>query len=161
MAQGLAFFGKIRYNRPKSAAWPTRVIPPSAMLHIEWGRSAVIATKEMLRKRLEEERARLLSELSQLSIGGSGATEDMIGEHAGYGNHLADDATEIFEQERNLALRRNLQNLLAMTEHALHKFDAGTYGRCDECGGSIDPARLEALPWASLCIRCKARQERR
>ena len=47
---------------------------------------------------------------------------------------------------------------LADVEHALHKFEEGTYGFCDSCGQPIDPERLEAIPEASLCIKCKAQQ---
>jgi DnaK suppressor protein len=47
---------------------------------------------------------------------------------------------------------------MAEVEHALHKFDQGTYGLCDICGQPIDPARLEALPQANLCLNCKARR---
>ena len=46
----------------------------------------------------------------------------------------------------------------AGVEHALRKFEEGTYGLCDSCGQPIDPARLEALPQASLCLSCKAKQ---
>ena len=45
-------------------------------------------------------------------------------------------------------------------EHALAKFEKGTYGLCDNCGQFIDPARLEALPQASLCLSCKAREKK-
>ena len=49
---------------------------------------------------------------------------------------------------------------LAEVEHALDKFEKGTYGLCESCGQFIDPARLEALPQASLCLSCKAHEEK-
>jgi DnaK suppressor protein len=52
-----------------------------------------------------------------------------------------------------------LKQQLAEVEHALVKFDEGTYGICDNCGKEIAPERLEALPQAALCIKCKGRQE--
>ena len=47
---------------------------------------------------------------------------------------------------------------MAGIEHALKKFEEGTYGLCDSCGQPIAPERLEALPQASLCLNCKAQQ---
>lgn len=67
-------------------------------------------------------------------------------------------ATETSELERRRALEKRLRDQLAEIEHALHKKDQGTYGLCDFCGRSIEPARLEALPQANLCLGCKARQ---
>jgi len=107
--------------------------------------------EDPLRKRLEEERERLQEQIHQQEILGK--------EHSGYGNHIADDATDVFEQTKNLALRRNLERLLEQVEDALRRLDAGTYGICEECGEEISPARLEALPYATLCIKCQQRRE--
>jgi DnaK suppressor protein len=60
--------------------------------------------------------------------------------------------------EKSLALERNLRDVLTEVKHALAKCEAGTYGICDACGKAIEPARLEALPQASLCLSCKASQ---
>jgi DnaK suppressor protein len=56
-------------------------------------------------------------------------------------------------------LEQTLKQQLAEVEHALAKFDEGTYGICDTCGKDIPPERLQALPQAALCINCKGRQE--
>jgi DnaK suppressor protein len=69
-----------------------------------------------------------------------------------------EEATEALELEKRLALEKRLRQQLADVEHALHKFEEGTYGLCDACGQPIDPARLEALPQATLCLTCKAQQ---
>lgn len=109
--------------------------------------------RELLKERLEEQRARLQGEISQLTIGGQ--------EHPGYGNHMADDATEVFEQAKNLALRQTLERQLEQVKKALERFERGTYGECLDCGEEIDFARLKAIPSASLCIDCMQRRERR
>ncbi|MBA7610741.1 RNA polymerase-binding transcription factor DksA [subsurface metagenome] len=70
-----------------------------------------------------------------------------------------EEATESFELEKRLALEKGIKDRLAEVEHALHKFENGTYGLCDACGQPIDPARLEALPQASLCLSCKTHLE--
>jgi DnaK suppressor protein len=104
------------------------------------------------RKRLEEERESLIAQLDRL-----GVTEQ---DNPGYSTHIADDATEVLENAKNHALRRNLQRLLGQVNDALAKFDRGTYGLCEDCGGKIDRARLEALPYATLCIQCQQQRER-
>jgi len=107
---------------------------------------------ESFRKRLEEERERLMAELERLGV--------MEQENPGYSTHIADDATEVFENAKNQALRQNLQRLLGQVNDALAKFDNGTYGLCEDCGGRIDRARLKALPYATLCLQCQRQRER-
>jgi DnaK suppressor protein len=109
--------------------------------------------REKLKMRLEAERERLLTELSQTNV--------VERDNLGYGNHMADDATEAFEQAKDLALRQNLERLLEQVEGALERFEAGTYGLCEQCGKEIDPARLKALPYATLCLSCQQRRESR
>lgn len=82
-------------------------------------------------------------------------------EQAGYGNHIADDATEVFEQTKRLALRRGLERRLAQVEDAIRKMENGAYGLCEICGTAIDPARLKAIPSAGLCFSCKVHREGR
>jgi DnaK suppressor protein len=109
--------------------------------------------RDLLKKRLEEQKVRLREQISQLTIGGQ--------DHPGYSNHMADDATDVFEQAKNLALRQTLERQLEQVEEALERFEQGTYGYCLDCGKEIDPARLKAIPSASLCIDCMERRERR
>ena len=105
----------------------------------------------LVRRRLAEERERLLKEISQQEILGK--------ENTGYATHMADDASEVYEQAKNLALREHLERMLNQVEAALARLDAGTYGICEDCGEPIDPARLEALPYATLCLECQQRRE--
>ncbi len=107
---------------------------------------------EELKVRLEEQRARLLAEIKQFSINGR--------DNLGYGNHQADDASDAFEQAKELSLLQNAERVLAHVEAALARFDEGMYGICERCGDHIDPARLKALPYATLCMSCQQRTER-
>jgi len=109
----------------------------------------------LLRSRLESERKRLIEELEQLEASVRPAEERREGSPFG---KREEEAAESFELERRLTLEKRIRDQLAEVEHALHKFEDGTYGFCDSCGQPIDPARLEALPQASLCLRCKERQ---
>ncbi len=106
------------------------------------------------RSRLESERRRVLEELEQLKAGVRPAGERREGSPFG---KREEEATETFELEKRLALEKRLRDQLAEVEHALHKFEDGTYGSCDACHQPIDPARLEALPQANLCLSCKAK----
>ena len=109
----------------------------------------------ILRSRLESEQKRLIEQLEQLQASIRPADERREGSPFG---KREEEATESLELEKRLALEKQIRDQLADVEHALHKFEEGTYGLCESCGQSIDPARLEALPQAKLCIRCKALQ---
>jgi len=71
-----------------------------------------------------------------------------------YGSQAA-AASQVFEQQRDLALRDRNQQHLAEVEAALQRLDDGTYGTCVECGQPVASERLEALPGASHCIGCQ------
>jgi DnaK suppressor protein len=57
------------------------------------------------------------------------------------------------------ALQSCLDRQLMQVAGALHKLDLGTYGTGEICGDAINPAGLEALPFGTMCIRCKRRLE--
>ncbi len=105
-----------------------------------------------LKEELEFELVRLGDEIREL-----GAREE---ERPGYGNHMADDATGVFEQTRNLSLCTSLRERLRLVEEALARFDTGTYGTCEDCGGTIEWGRLKTLPYTGLCVECVRRHER-
>jgi RNA polymerase-binding protein DksA len=109
----------------------------------------------ILRSRLEGEKKRLLAELEQIKASATPTDERREGSPFG---KREEEATEALELEKRLALEKRINEQLADIEHALHKFERGTYGLCDNCGQPIDPARLEALPQASSCMQCKAQQ---
>ena len=118
------------------------------------GEEEVTTGFEQLRSHLESEQKRLLEEWQQLKANVRPA--EVRREGSPFGKR-EEEATESFELEKRLALEQQIRDHLAEVEHALHKFEEGTYGLCDSCGQPIDPARLEALPQASLCVNCKAK----
>ncbi len=79
----------------------------------------------------------------------------------GVDNHIGDDSDIVYEQERLLTVREELNNRRLRIEHALRKMDKGTWGICENCGEPIAPERLEALPFVTLCIRCQEQQDKR
>mgnify|MGYP002391176918 FL=1 len=74
----------------------------------------------------------------------------------------ADEAdVDAYEREKTWALIQRLQAKLESVEHAIHAAERGTYGICETCGEQIDPARLEILPEATMCLNCQRQFERR
>ena len=108
-----------------------------------------------LYERLKQEQVSLNAELQRLKAEEKSADEQREGSPFG---KREEGATEAFEWEKRLALEKRLNDAIAAVEHALEKYEAGTYGICDLCSRPIEPGRLEALPQASLCLECKARQ---
>jgi DnaK suppressor protein len=106
---------------------------------------------EKAKQQLLEERDRLVEQLEQL--------ESTKYENIGYSNHIADDATDAFDQAVDMTLKHNAESSLEEVKRALAKLDDGTYGLCETCGARIDRARLEALPHARFCLDCRARHE--
>ncbi len=115
----------------------------------------MVATKfEELRARLEKEKKRLLAELEEFK--GPPQSDEARREGSPFGKR-EEEATETFELEKRLALEKQIKAHLAEIDHALDKMEKGTYGLCDICGRPIDPARLDVLPQANLCLECKAK----
>jgi DnaK suppressor protein len=112
------------------------------------------------RNRLNQERARIQADLDSLDAEIAALGMDQQSEGSGAGNHLADDATDIAEQERDLALIGSLQERMREVERALERLDAGTYGVCQRCDQPIAPERLEARPFATLCVNCQSQVDR-
>lgn len=79
----------------------------------------------------------------------------------GSGDDQADAGAATWEREHELSLANNARGLLEQTEHALERIDASSYGVCESCGQAIGKMRLQAFPRATLCMRCKTKQERR
>ncbi len=109
---------------------------------------------EHLRTRLGEEQKRLHDELDTLES--ANRPSETRREGSPFGKR-EEEATESLELEKRLALEKQVGVHIIEVEHALHKFEEGTYGLCDSCGKPIAPDRLEALPQASLCMECKAK----
>lgn len=110
---------------------------------------------------LLEERRRVQAALQNLHEENSGALSEDAGEETAYDNHLADTATETYDRELDYTLEENSGHVLAEIDAALERIANGTYGQCTNCDGQIPVERLEALPWATLCIGCQRDRERR
>ena len=115
---------------------------------------------------LQETRSQLESDVARYRISardlGGGPDEPGPGdhwEHSGYGDHQADEGTELFEREKAVGMDMALSDRLRQVAHAFSRLEDGQYGTCEACGRPIATARLEAMPEATLCIECKAASE--
>jgi DnaK suppressor protein len=101
---------------------------------------------------LEDRRRELQGELARLT-----APPTDAGVNLSFGKRIGDGTTEAVERLSTTAVARSIAAGLRDVERALAKVDEGTYGACDECGKHIGQERLEAIPWATVCISCAAR----
>jgi RNA polymerase-binding protein DksA len=114
---------------------------------------------ERFRLVLEGERDRLVHAVQAVHHDGSLLEE--TGDLAiGSGDHIADSATETYLRELDEGLEENAEHLLDEIDAALVRIQDGSYGLCTACGRPISKERLEALPYATLCIDDKRALER-
>jgi RNA polymerase-binding transcription factor DksA len=107
------------------------------------------ALREQLRERLVADRDRVRDQLEQLGAGNDLHT---------YDEGFADSGQVTAERGEVEALVGSLLETLRDVDEALARFDAGTFGTCEECGGEITPDRLEAMPAARCCIACASKK---
>jgi DnaK suppressor protein len=119
------------------------------------------ALRAELHERLLAEQKRLKQEIGAMSNGALRADVFQEDEADSVDQHPADDASELFEREKNLTVRQTLEVSLREVNEALRKFEDGTYGTCADCGKPISERRLRALPEATHCIECQSKLERK
>ena len=118
------------------------------------------AELESFRESLIGLRARLQGDLTQMTDEalGTGQSENS-GNLSNVPLHLADAGTDNFDQEFDLSMIENEQETLIQVVEALGRIEAGTFGKCEECGGMVAKPRLQALPYTRLCIDCARAME--
>jgi len=120
------------------------------------------ADMKAYRERLLLLRARLRGDVNQLA-------DAALKKNGGEGNgnlssmpiHMADIGSDNFEQEFTLTLMQSEEETLEAIEAALERIEDGSYGLCEECNVRIPKTRLNAIPYATLCVRCAEQLERR
>jgi DnaK suppressor protein len=114
------------------------------------------ALHAQLREALEFERRELLGQVADIAHDAHRASWH----DGGFDDDPADTGSANLERDRAKSLSAHARSLLTAIDAALARLDAGAYGTCANCGTEIEPARLEALPYATLCMDCKRREER-
>ncbi|MFZ2057497.1 MAG: TraR/DksA C4-type zinc finger protein, partial [Acidimicrobiales bacterium] len=108
------------------------------------------------RSALLRERATYLDQAASLKAEAEALVEEMEPGDIQFDDESGEGGTVTVDRERDLALSAQAMAAVEEIDHALLKMDNGTYGICENCGRSIVKARLEALPYARLCIDCKS-----
>lgn len=121
-------------------------------------RALAKSTVNKYQKRLEQERERLQTMIEEAAIELQEArqTESSAERSPDPGN--AEAGSMKFEYEKELSMQQNSIDLLHKVEKALARIEAGEYGLCESCGKEIPVARLDALPYATLCVDCARRR---
>ena len=116
---------------------------------------------EHFRTELLKERERVQNAIANLRDSHPGSLDDEVEEvAAGNDNHLGDTATATLGREIDYTLGENSEQVLSEINTALARIEDGSYGTCRVCGKEIGAERLEAYPWASLCIDDARKAER-
>ena len=116
------------------------------------------AELKAIRSEIAKELVRLQDELAKVEL----EMDDLIHSSSeGAGDDQADAGTKTFEREHEMSLVINARDMVLQTERALERIDSKSYGLCEECGNTIGKARLQVFPRATLCMICKAKEERR
>jgi RNA polymerase-binding protein DksA len=116
---------------------------------------------DRFRTALLDERSRIESAIEYLHRETPGSLEDETEEVIGSAdNHLGDAASATLDREIDYSLEEHSEQVLTQIDAALARIEDGTYGTCTNCGKQIPEERLEARPWASLCIDCQRDADR-
>jgi RNA polymerase-binding transcription factor DksA len=109
---------------------------------------------EKLKTVLLKEKEKIEAELGQIAAKDPDAKDDYDAVFPDFGSSPDENAQEVTEFDKRKSLEYNLEQRLADINRKLDEIDKGTHGACHNCGGNINPMRLEAVPTASLCISC-------
>ena len=116
---------------------------------------------KVYKSRLVAMRARLRGDVSAMAEAALSKTRsESSGDLSSMPMHMADVGTDNFEQEFTLSLLQSEEEALEQIEGALERIEDGTYGSCVECDAKIAKARLNAIPYAPLCIKCASKAPR-
>lgn len=112
--------------------------------------------KKKFRQRLEKERESLVSEISRLEKDCLYKSQrEASGDLSGYSFHMADMGTDNFTRDLNLELATVEQKILYEVEKAMERLEEGSFGVCQQCKKKINQQRLDAIPYARMCMSCE------
>jgi DnaK suppressor protein len=115
---------------------------------------------KVYKERLVMLRARLRGDVNAMADAALRNSGMGGGETSSMPIHMAELGSDNFEQEFTLSLMATEEDTLNRIDEALQRIEQGTYGTCEECGGSIPKLRLNAIPFTPVCIKCAEALER-
>jgi RNA polymerase-binding protein DksA len=115
------------------------------------------STLDKFRAVLEEEQARLSALLDEHELERENARLAETAAERSPDPTSAEGGSMVFEYEKDLSVDANTEDLLRKAENALERLERGEYGICESCGTAIPLARLEVLPYTTMCVECAQR----
>jgi RNA polymerase-binding protein DksA len=112
------------------------------------------STLRRFQGRLSEERDRLLEVIREIEEEREEVRLSETSSERSPDPNTAEGGSLAFELEKELSVAKNAEDLLAKVDEAMGRIEEGSYGNCVECGKAIPVARLDALPYATLCVEC-------
>ena len=143
----------------KAVAAAKAAPPPKPAVKVPAPRKPTAAMQKFFdkqREKLHEERATYTHQAESLRLEAEQLAEEMEPGDIQFDEESGEGATMNVERERDLTLSAQASAAVDEIDRSLAKIDAGTYGLCEQCGQPIVRARLEALPYAALCVACKS-----
>jgi len=117
---------------------------------------------QKLKEKLKSERQKIADGIDHIERDNLKRSQrDATGDLSGYAFHMADVATDNFDREFSLDIASTEQDLLNRIDDALKKIEDESYGKCESCNRPISIARLKAVPYATLCLKCKETEEKK
>lgn len=104
------------------------------------------------RELLVAKRSEIVAKVDELGAHDPGEMANL-----GFGKRIGDATAYAVERMTGAHQARTIYLTVSEIDRALERIDAGTYGRCEACGVTIPAERLDALPWAALCVPCSAK----
>jgi RNA polymerase-binding protein DksA len=117
--------------------------------------------KKYYRELLLKKKQAILDEIERISADAKLSPKEASGDISAYTLHMADVATDAYDREFSLGLASNGRRVIQIIDEAIKRIDEGTFGLCQDCGAKIGKARLKALPYAWLCIKCQEKVEKK
>jgi len=116
---------------------------------------------EHFKKLLMKRRAEMIEHMDFIRVNEmETTTKESTGDHSSYSYHMADQGTDTSEREKNFFYAQRDGRYLYHLDKALERIKDGSYGHCESCDKLISKERLEAVPHARLCIKCKSSEEK-
>jgi len=149
-----------RHAPPAARPRPSVARPPAPTPTIQGVERVTEQDSKFFEQRLLEDRQRILKEMGHLENTVLKVNQrDSSGDLSGYSFHMADAGTDAMEREKAFLFASAEGRTLLEINEALRRLYRGEYGVCETCGQPIARARLEAMPYARLCVPCKQKEE--
>ncbi|MCK4891774.1 MAG: TraR/DksA C4-type zinc finger protein [Candidatus Pacebacteria bacterium] len=112
-----------------------------------------------IKEKLVAKKKSIISQLQKFAKKNKNIKDDYRTEFQKIGDHQDENADEVADYASKLSIEHDLEEELQNIEGALKKTSENTYGICSICGEKINPKRLEAMPEATLCVKCSERKK--